>query len=174
MYSKWYFQGYLIYILYMTFQFKEELRPRTRLFLSFSIKQSYTERPRLCFPVFSSLSSLLPLVHYICIMYYLVSGTPATYRDVFDILSTPRMTPLTLARSSNLNNWVIDFRALVRRVYLNTISDLDSLVRPHFRWIVYDSIHSVLEYDNYRIQILYLLYKYYPFCLFFYILVPIS
>jgi len=103
---------------------------------SFFSKRSYTERPRLCFPVFSSLSSLLPLAHYICIMYYLVSGTPATYRDVFDILSAPRMTPLTLARSSNLNNWVIDFRALVRRVYLNTISDFNSLVRPHFRWIV--------------------------------------
>jgi len=173
MYSKWYIFKGISYTSYIwLFSSKRNYGLEHVYFFLFSIKQSYRETapmfPRFLFALFSFTTRALHM-YYVLSRIWDTCDVPRRFRHSID---TPHDSPNT--RSSNLNNWVIDFRALVRRVYLNTISDLDSLVRPHFRWIVYDSIHSVLEYDNYKIQILYLLYKYYPFYLFFYILVPIS
>lgn len=114
MYSKWYKCGFSrASRIRRTFQFKEELRPRTSI--SFFFRQSDLIPGN---RAYVSPFSLRSLPSYHSRSTYVLSRI----WDTCDVLrrfrhsatGTLYASPNTCSRSSNLNNRIIDFRALVR------------------------------------------------------------
>lgn len=127
MYSKWYkrtfsrtFQMYIcmynIFHIRRTFQFKEELRPRTSI--SFFFSQSCLMKPgnRAYVSSFSLRSLLSYHLHNTYILSRIWDTCDVLRRFRHSLIATPHTLPNIYTRLSNLNNRVIDFQAYVRQV----------------------------------------------------------